>query len=59
MADFTARSTEAEKQWRRVLTVEDVAGLLRNDLEQTSCSLLPGLCDAKDTSSKKGRWVLS
>ena len=29
--------------------------LLRNDLEETSCNLLPGLCDAKDRSCKKGR----
>ena len=54
VADFTVRSTEAEKRWRRVLTVEDVAGLLRNDLEETSCSLLPGLCDAKDTLVQEG-----
>jgi 4-diphosphocytidyl-2-C-methyl-D-erythritol kinase len=54
LAAFTARSTEAEEQWRRVQTVEDVTRLLRNDLEETSCNLLPGLCDAKDTLLQEG-----
>jgi len=54
LADFTARSSEAEEQWRRVQTVKEVAGLLRNDLEETSCNLLPGLCDAKETLLQEG-----
>ena len=54
LADFTARSSEAEAQWRRVQTVKGVAGLLRNDLEETSCNLLPGLCDAKETLLQEG-----
>jgi 4-diphosphocytidyl-2-C-methyl-D-erythritol kinase len=53
-AAFAARSAEAENQWRQVQTVEDVVGLLRNDLEETSCALLPGLCDAKDTLLQEG-----
>ncbi len=54
LADFSSRSSEAEEQWRRVQTVGEVAGLLRNDLEETSCNLLPGLCDAKDTLLQEG-----
>lgn len=51
---FAARSSEAEDHWRQVRTVEDISGLLRNDLEETSCSLLPGLCDAKDIIVQEG-----
>jgi 4-diphosphocytidyl-2-C-methyl-D-erythritol kinase len=54
LADFAARSAEAEQEWRQVRTVEAVAGLLRNDLEETSCNLLPGLCDAKETLLQEG-----
>jgi 4-diphosphocytidyl-2-C-methyl-D-erythritol kinase len=54
VAAFAARSAEVEEQWRHVRTVEDVVRLLRNDLEETSCSLLPGLCDAKDIMLQEG-----
>ncbi len=53
-AAFVARSAEADQQWRQVKTVEDVTRLLRNDLEETSCNLMPGLCDAKDTLLQEG-----
>jgi 4-diphosphocytidyl-2-C-methyl-D-erythritol kinase len=51
---FAARSAEVEKKWRRAQSATDVARLLQNDLEETSCSLLPGLCDAKDTLLQEG-----
>jgi 4-diphosphocytidyl-2-C-methyl-D-erythritol kinase len=51
---FAARSREAETRWRGARTVEDVARLLQNDLEETSCSLLPGLCDAKEMLVQEG-----
>jgi len=53
-AAFAARAAGAEAQWRGVRTVGDVAGLLRNDLEDISCNLLPGLCDAKDILLQEG-----
>jgi 4-diphosphocytidyl-2C-methyl-D-erythritol kinase len=53
-AAFAARSAKAEQQWLQVQTVEDVTRLLQNDLEETSCNLLPGLCDAKDTLLQEG-----
>jgi 4-diphosphocytidyl-2-C-methyl-D-erythritol kinase len=51
---FAARSAAAEAEWRKVTTVGDIIGLLQNDLEQTSCNLLPGLCDAKDIIVQEG-----
>jgi 4-diphosphocytidyl-2-C-methyl-D-erythritol kinase len=53
-ADFAARSRIVEERWRQVRTVEDVCALLHNDLEETSCHLMPGLCDAKDTLVQEG-----
>ncbi len=53
-AGFGTRAAEAEEQWRQARTTEDVARLLCNDLEETSCNLLPGLCDAKDTLLEEG-----
>lgn len=53
-ADFAVRAAAAEQLWRQARTVQDVAGLLRNDLEETSCNLLPGLCDAKDILLQEG-----
>ncbi len=53
-AAFTARAVAEEERWRRVKTVEDVARSLCNDLEETSCSLLPGVCDAKDIILQEG-----
>jgi 4-diphosphocytidyl-2-C-methyl-D-erythritol kinase len=53
-AAFSARSAETEEQWRRVQGIGDVVKLLRNDLEETSCNLLPGLCDAKDIILEEG-----
>jgi 4-diphosphocytidyl-2-C-methyl-D-erythritol kinase len=54
VAAFVARSAEAEARWRRVLALHDVVGLLQNDLEETSCNLLPGLCEAKDALLREG-----
>jgi 4-diphosphocytidyl-2-C-methyl-D-erythritol kinase len=51
---FAARSREAEGWWREARSVEDVARLLQNDLEEISCNLLPGLCDAKETLIQEG-----
>jgi 4-diphosphocytidyl-2-C-methyl-D-erythritol kinase len=53
-AAFARRSAEVEEEWRRVQTIGDVAKLLQNDLEETSCNLLPGLCDAKDIIVQEG-----
>lgn len=53
-AAFAARAAVEEERWRGVRTVEDAARLLYNDLEETSCSLLPGLCDAKDILVQEG-----
>ncbi len=53
-AHFAARSAEAELRWRRVQSIQEVARLLQNDLEETSCDLLPGLCDAKDILLQEG-----
>jgi 4-diphosphocytidyl-2-C-methyl-D-erythritol kinase len=53
-ADFLARSQDEEQRWRQVRTATDVAKLLRNDLEETSCNLLPGVCDAKETLVLEG-----
>jgi 4-diphosphocytidyl-2-C-methyl-D-erythritol kinase len=51
---FAARAVAEEEKWRRVKTVEEVANILYNDLEETSCNLLPGLCDAKDIILQEG-----
>ncbi len=53
-AAFAARSAAEEEKWRRVKTVQDVAKSLSNDLEATSCDMLPGLCDAKDIILQEG-----
>jgi 4-diphosphocytidyl-2-C-methyl-D-erythritol kinase len=53
-AAFAARAAEAEERWSQAQAVEDVARLLRNDLEEVSCGLLPGLCDAKDILVQEG-----
>ena len=53
-AAFDGRSAGAEERWRRVQTIADVVHLLQNDLEETSCNLLPGLCDAKDIILQEG-----
>ena len=53
-ASFLKRAEEAEARWRRVQTIGHVAGLLQNDLEATSCNLLPGLCDARDIIMQEG-----
>jgi 4-diphosphocytidyl-2-C-methyl-D-erythritol kinase len=54
LGSFLKRAGAAEAQWRRVQSVGDMAGLLQNDLEATSCSLLPGLCDARDIIMQEG-----
>ena len=54
MASFLKRAEEAEARWRRVRSIGDVVELLQNDLEVTSCNLLPGLCDAKDIILQEG-----
>ena len=51
---FAARSSAEEERWRRARTIDEIAGLLHNDLEETSCSLLPGLYDAKDIILQEG-----
>jgi 4-diphosphocytidyl-2-C-methyl-D-erythritol kinase len=51
---FAARAAAEEARWRGAKTVEDVAQILYNDLEETSCNLLPGLCDAKDIILQEG-----
>jgi 4-diphosphocytidyl-2-C-methyl-D-erythritol kinase len=51
---FAGRAAVEEGRWRRAKTVEDVAKILYNDLEETSCNLLPGLCDAKDIILQEG-----
>ena len=51
---FAARAAAEEQKWRLAKTVEDVAKILYNDLEETSCNLLPGLCDAKDIILQEG-----
>jgi 4-diphosphocytidyl-2-C-methyl-D-erythritol kinase len=53
-AGFAARAAAAEEQWRQVKTVDDIVRLLKNDLEETSCNLLPGLCDARDIILQEG-----
>lgn len=53
-AAFAARAAAESERWRRVRTIEDAAKLLHNDLEETSCSLLPGLCDAKEILVQEG-----
>ncbi len=52
--DFRARAAEDEAVWRGVRGIGDMVPLLKNDLEETSCSLLPGLCEAKDTILQEG-----
>ena len=54
LATFLRRADEAEGRWRGVQSVGDVAGLLQNELEPTSCNLLPGLCDAKSIIMQEG-----
>jgi 4-diphosphocytidyl-2-C-methyl-D-erythritol kinase len=51
---FAARSREADRLWRKARSIDDVAELLQNDLEEISCNLLPGLCDAKETLIQEG-----
>jgi len=51
---FVARAAFEEQKWRQVTTVRDVAALLRNDLEETSCSLLPGVCEGKEVILQEG-----
>jgi 4-diphosphocytidyl-2-C-methyl-D-erythritol kinase len=51
---FAKRSVEEERRWRQAKTATDVVALLRNELEDTSCNLLPGLCDAKDIILQEG-----
>ena len=51
---FAARSAAVEQRWRQAKTVDDVVALLQNELEDNSCSLLPGLCDAKDIILQEG-----
>ncbi len=53
-AVFAARAAAEEARWREVRTVGEVARLLRNDLEDTSCELLPGVCEAKETLLMEG-----
>jgi 4-diphosphocytidyl-2-C-methyl-D-erythritol kinase len=51
---FAARSAVVQRHWRQVKSVDEVIALLQNDLEETSCNLLPGLCDAKDIILQEG-----
>ena len=51
---FAKRSAEVERKWRQAKTVSEGVALLQNDLEETSCNLLPGLCDAKDIILQEG-----
>jgi 4-diphosphocytidyl-2-C-methyl-D-erythritol kinase len=51
---FAARAAAAREQWKVVAAIEDVVALLRNELEETSCNMLPGLCDAKEIIVQEG-----
>ena len=54
LAAFAARSAAAERQWRQAQTVDDVVAAAAERPGRHSCNLLPGLCDAKDTSCREG-----
>jgi len=51
---FAERADVASGLWKEAASLDDVVKLLRNELEETSCNLLPGLCDAKDILLQEG-----
>lgn len=53
-AMFDIRSNRAERRWRGVTDVSQMAGLLENDLEQASFTLLPSLVHDRELLVREG-----
>jgi 4-diphosphocytidyl-2-C-methyl-D-erythritol kinase len=53
-AVFDFRSTQAERRWRQVEDVSQVARLLENDLEPASFSLIPSLMTDREVLAREG-----
>jgi 4-diphosphocytidyl-2-C-methyl-D-erythritol kinase len=53
-AVFDYRSREAEKRWRQIEDVSQIARLLENDLENTVCGIIPTLLDDREIVMREG-----
>lgn len=51
---FDFRAGQAEKRWRQVADVSQVARMLQNDLEQASFSLIPSLVTDREVLTREG-----
>jgi 4-diphosphocytidyl-2-C-methyl-D-erythritol kinase len=51
---FDFRSGQAEKRWRQVTDVNQIARMLANDLEQASFSLIPSLVTDREVLAREG-----